>query len=113
MTQPPAPSGEPMWFYMIGGQRLGPVPGGTILAMIQTGALNAATQVWRDGMTAWAPAGGIPEFAPAFGPSGAPLKREAALGLTQNGLILFIVLLVCCIPLCWLPWVIKDLRAQP
>ena len=44
-------------------------------------------------------------------PSG-PQKKECALGLTQTGLILFIVLLVCCVPLCWLPWVIKDFRAQ-
>jgi hypothetical protein len=40
-------------------------------------------------------------------------KEEYALGLTKTGLIVFIILLVVCLPLCWLPWVIKDLKAKP
>lgn len=34
-------------------------------------------------------------------------------GLNQNGLIVFIILLLVCIPLCWLPWVIDSLKAEP
>ena len=113
MTQPPAPGVEPTWHYMIGEQKFGPVPAGTLLSMIQTGAVHAATMVWREGMTAWVPAGGTPEFAMACAAAPNQRKKESALGLTQTGLIVFIVLLVCCVPLCWLPWVIKDLRAQP
>jgi len=38
-------------------------------------------------------------------------QQEYALGLTKTGLIVFIILLVVCLPLCWLPWVIKSLKA--
>jgi hypothetical protein len=37
---------------------------------------------------------------------------EAALGLNKNGLIIFIVLVIVCLPLCWLPWVIDSLKAD-
>jgi hypothetical protein len=110
MTEPPPPPGEAMWYCMVGQQKVGPVAFGTLLSMAQTGTVTAATMVWKDGMPAWVPAGGVPELAFAFQTNP---KKEAALGLTQSGLILFIVLLVFCIPLCWLPWVIKDLKAQP
>jgi hypothetical protein len=96
---------------MLGQQKLGPVGFSAILAMIQTGAIAASTMVWREGMVAWVPAGGVPELAFSFGSAGS--KKEGALGLTTPGLIVFIILLVVCIPLCWLPWVIKDLRVRP
>jgi hypothetical protein len=35
-----------------------------------------------------------------------------AIGLTKNGFILFIVLLLLCWPLCWLPWVISSMKAK-
>lgn len=31
-------------------------------------------------------------------------------GLNKQGVILFIVLLVLCLPLCWLPWVIDSMK---
>jgi len=40
-----------------------------------------------------------------------PEGKEAALGLNQTGLIVFIVLLVGCLPLCWLPFVIDSMKA--
>lgn len=33
------------------------------------------------------------------------------LGLNQSGVIAFIVLLLVCLPLAWLPWVIKSCKA--
>ncbi|MGC4006629.1 MAG: hypothetical protein QM811_27305 [Pirellulales bacterium] len=33
-------------------------------------------------------------------------------GLNVTGLILFIVLLLFCIPLCWLPWVIGSCKGR-
>lgn len=33
-------------------------------------------------------------------------------GLNQNGLILFIILIVVCLPLCWLPWIIGGCKAD-
>jgi hypothetical protein len=38
--------------------------------------------------------------------------KQAAMGLNTNGLILFIVLIVVCLPLCWLPWVIEATKAD-
>ena len=35
-----------------------------------------------------------------------------ALGLNTGGFILFIVLLLLCFPLCWLPWVISGCKPQ-
>lgn len=37
--------------------------------------------------------------------------KEVFLGLNQSGLILFIVLLFLCLPLCWIPWLIDSCRA--
>ncbi len=39
-------------------------------------------------------------------------KKADYIGLNLNGLIVFIVLLLFCIPLCWLPWVISSLKAD-
>ena len=41
-----------------------------------------------------------------------PKGKEMFLGLNQSGLILFIVLVVVCLPLCWLPWVISSTKAK-
>jgi hypothetical protein len=122
MTQaPPPPPQDSVWYYLVGQQRLGPIPSQTVLHLIEGGSVSGGTLIWRQGMAEWAPLGSIPEFAFAFTGSrpGASInsalqsKQEAALGLTNTGLILFIVLLVTCLPLCWLPWVIKDLKAAP
>jgi hypothetical protein len=115
MTQAPAPppmptpAGETMWYCMVGPQQVGPVSVAGILSMIQAGTITGTTMVWREGLPAWTPAGGVPELAYAFvnGP-----KKDAGLGLTSSGLILFIVLALTCLPLCWIPWMIKDLRAK-
>lgn len=37
--------------------------------------------------------------------------KEVFAGLNQTGLIVFIILLVVCLPLCWLPWVIGSTKA--
>jgi phage FluMu protein Com len=45
-----------------------------------------------------------------------PMQRQSnsggALGLTSGGLVLFIMLILFCIPLCWLPWVIESTQAK-
>lgn len=41
-----------------------------------------------------------------------PKGKEMFLGLNQNGLILFIVRVIVCLPLCWLPWVIDTCKAE-
>lgn len=40
-----------------------------------------------------------------------PQGDEVFAGLNQSGLIVFIILLVVCLPLCWLPWVIDSTKA--
>jgi len=42
-----------------------------------------------------------------------PAGKAVFAGLNQNGLIVFIILIVICIPLCWLPWVIDGLKGEP
>lgn len=37
--------------------------------------------------------------------------KEVFLGLNQNGVIAFVVLLVMCAPLCWLPFVLDSCKA--
>jgi len=39
-------------------------------------------------------------------------NEEVFAGLNKNGLIVFIILLVVCLPLCWLPWVLKATKAD-
>ncbi len=40
-----------------------------------------------------------------------PQGDEVFAGLNQTGLIVFIVLIFVCLPLCWLPWVIDGCKA--
>lgn len=47
------------WHYMIGSQRLGPIPESELRTLIQTGEVTPATLVWTDGMQSWAAAGSI------------------------------------------------------
>ena len=37
--------------------------------------------------------------------------KEMFLGLNKNGLILFIVLIIVCLPLCWIPWLVNSCKA--
>lgn len=118
MTQMPPPVNEPLWHYLIGQQKLGPVPAETIVGMLCSGAVHPSTLVWRSGMAEWLPAGQVPEFANIVPPQmnvtiSPSLGETNILGLNTAGFIIFIVLLLCCIPLCWLPWVIDGLKARP
>lgn len=38
-------------------------------------------------------------------------NKDVFAGLNQTGLIVFIVLILVCLPLCWLPWVIPSMKA--
>jgi hypothetical protein len=42
-----------------------------------------------------------------------PQGKVVFAGLNQTGLIVFIVLLVMCFPLFWLPWVIDSMKGDP
>ena len=42
-----------------------------------------------------------------------PQGEEVFLGLNQNGLIVFIILLVVCLPLCWIPFIVDSMKGNP
>ena len=39
-----------------------------------------------------------------------PQGQNVFAGLNKQGVIVFIILLLLCLPLCWLPWVIDSMR---
>ncbi|MEX0775498.1 MAG: hypothetical protein WD042_07265 [Phycisphaeraceae bacterium] len=41
-----------------------------------------------------------------------PQGEEVFLGLNKQGVILFIVLILVCLPLCWIPWLIDGMKAS-
>ena len=40
-----------------------------------------------------------------------PQGEDVFLGLNKNGVILFIILIIACFPLCWLPFIIDSMKA--
>lgn len=42
-----------------------------------------------------------------------PQDKVVFAGLNQTGLIVFIILLLVCLPLCWLPFVIDSMKGIP
>jgi hypothetical protein len=41
-----------------------------------------------------------------------PQGNAVFLGLNQTGLIVFIILLIVCFPLCWIPWVVDSMKGE-
>jgi hypothetical protein len=41
-----------------------------------------------------------------------PQGQAIFLGLNQTGLIAFIILLILCLPLCWLPFLIDSCKGE-
>jgi hypothetical protein len=42
-----------------------------------------------------------------------PQGKAVFAGLNQTGLIVFIILLVLCLPICWIPWLIDSMKGEP
>ena len=42
-----------------------------------------------------------------------PQDKAVFLGLNQTGLIVFIVLILFCLPLCWIPFLIDSMKGNP
>jgi hypothetical protein len=42
-----------------------------------------------------------------------PQGQAVFLGLNQTGMIVFIVLLLVCLPLCWIPFLIDSMKGEP
>ncbi len=76
--QPAAASPPPLpaprtFFVALGGQQAGPFDLTALRQHAGSGQLTRDTLVWREGMTAWAPARSLPELAPLFGQAPPPL----------------------------------------
>ncbi len=39
-------------------------------------------------------------------------NQEVFFGLNKQGVILFIVLLLVCFPLCWIPWLVQSCKVS-
>jgi membrane protease subunit (stomatin/prohibitin family) len=63
---PPTPPPIAVWFVYAGGQQHGPFAAQQLQQMAAQGQVNQQSQVWRQGMAAWVPAGQVPELSPLF-----------------------------------------------
>ena len=61
----PPPIPTDLWYYVVGGERKGPV---SASALGGNDAVNAETLVWRKGMAAWTPINAVPELAAVVPP---------------------------------------------
>jgi hypothetical protein len=52
----------PLWHYMVGQQKMGPVPLAQLQMLVRSGQLGSSVMVWTDGMPQWVPAGRLPIF---------------------------------------------------
>ena len=41
-----------------------------------------------------------------------PQGEEVFLGLNKTGVIVFIILVVACLPLCWIPFIVDSMKAE-
>lgn len=67
-TVPPPPSAG--WYIAVNGQTQGPITPMQLTEAIAQGQVHAGTLVWTAGMSAWSPAGQVPQLSGQFG--GAP-----------------------------------------
>lgn len=72
MPPPPPPPPRVQWYVAAGGQQAGPYDQATLQQYIASGQVTPETMMWRQGMTAWTPAGQIPELQAWFGAGGPP-----------------------------------------
>jgi GYF domain 2 len=59
---------EPMWFYMDGQIRRGPLSTQDLIAALSTTAEPGRTHVWREGLADWERAGALPELSSKLPP---------------------------------------------
>lgn len=64
---PPPMPGQAMFYVAVNGQQTGPFPMATLQGMVGQGQLTPQTNVWKEGMAAWAAASAVPELTTLFG----------------------------------------------
>ncbi len=78
--QPPAPPPAVSYFYVDGGQRVGPVPFAEMQAAIAAGKVDRSTLVWQPGAAEWRPASDYAELAGSLPPP-APTTTQYYVGI--------------------------------
>ncbi len=74
----PAPVADTSeWYAEDKGNRLGPMPRAQLDAMVTGGQVTAATLVWREGLSAWTPAGQVAELGETFKKVPPPLPPKS------------------------------------
>jgi hypothetical protein len=72
----PPPLPVVQWYAYVNGSQVGPMTPGQLSAAIQSGQVTGETLLWRQGMSNWTPAAGVPDLASAF--AGPPPPPPAA-----------------------------------
>ena len=74
--QGPPPIPQALSFYaVVDGKQDGPFDGTALQSHIQSGQVGRQTLVWKQGMSAWTPAGQVPELSSLFAAVPPPLPR--------------------------------------
>jgi membrane protease subunit (stomatin/prohibitin family) len=68
---PPVPKSASAWYYIVGGERRGPVDIASLGDLTRAGTLAAGMLVWTHGMSEWAAASSVPDLAGLFVTKGA------------------------------------------
>jgi hypothetical protein len=79
------PQPERTWFYLLAGEREGPISDSAMRAMVRDGVVDPGSPVWTDGMAAWDAAGrALPAYVGTPGslslPDGAPIFYPVSIG---------------------------------
>jgi membrane protease subunit (stomatin/prohibitin family) len=72
---PPLPAAE--WYVGVDGRQQGPFDLNALSSQAASGGLTRDTLVWKSGMSAWTPAGQVPELSGAFAAVPPPLPPQA------------------------------------
>ena len=64
------------WYAESQGQRVGPMPRTQLDSMVTSGQVTPQTLVWREGMSAWTPAGQVAELGESFKKVPPPLPPQ-------------------------------------
>jgi hypothetical protein len=70
---PPLPGQDAQWYMGVDGRQEGPLTTAALAEQARSGALTAATLVWKAGMSSWAAAKDVPEIAAVLGAVPPPL----------------------------------------
>ena len=79
--------GQGGWYYLAGGQQVGPLPTEALARIVRAGQVGANVMVWRNGMDGWMPLALVPELAPLAeqAPGAVPILPAAHEVARHNG----------------------------